>query len=151
LALGSDCFADRAAVIDQEHVHFVAICWGNSGFEKFVGLFGGYFWGDPFEAAGDAVDVGIDGEYGHGEGEEEEAVDGFWADAFELLKIADGVIHVHSPHEFEGDASALGAKLAEDRLDARGLDSGKTGDPNPSFDILHRGVGNRIPRFELPA
>ena len=150
-ALRIDGLAGFAAVVDEEDVHFVAILRRDGGLEEIVGFLGGDFWPDPFQAAGDAVDVRVDGEDGHGEGEEKEAVDSFRADAFELLEVGDGVVGGEALEEFEGDAAALGAYLAEDRLDARGLEAREAGDADPAFHFLDGGVGDFVPGFEAAA
>ena len=107
-----------AAVGDEKDVHFVASVGRNGGFEQRVGFFGGNFRGDPMEAASDAVNVRVDREDGHLEGEEKEAGDGFGADAFEAAEVGCGLVGWEVFEEFEGDSAVVLAELLKDCLDA---------------------------------
>jgi hypothetical protein len=146
-----DRFAGLAAVGDEQDVHFVAVLGGDGGFEKLVGFFGGDCGGDPFEAAGDPMDVRIHRKQRHLKSEEEQTADGLGPDAFELADVGDGVFDGAALEEFERDAAAVGAKVAEDGLDAGGLDVREAGDANPAFDFFDGGVGDGVPGFEAAA
>lgn len=136
---------------DEQDVHLVAVFRGDQGLEKAVGGLGVEAGGDPPEPAGDAVDVGVDGEKGHAEGKEEDAADGLGADAVKAAEAGLGGGRGHAPEELERDAATVGVKLAENRLDARGFEAREASDADGLFELLDGGVGDGLPRGETAA
>jgi hypothetical protein len=111
-------------VVDQEDVGFVAIIGNNQWFEQFGRPLGGRLWRDEAEPNRDAVDVGIDGERRHAEGEQKGAMGGLRPDARESAEVNVRGLFVQILEMLKINLAVIGADLAEDRLNARGLQSG---------------------------
>ena len=81
LAAGPAGVADAAAVADQRDVEVVVAVGGQLRFERIVGLDGVDLRADQAEPLRDAVDVGVDGQGGSPEREEQHAGGGLGSHA----------------------------------------------------------------------
>jgi len=80
-ALGDAGFADLATVGDQEHVHFVAIIFGDEIFHDRMRLVGSRFFFDETQPFRNAMDVRVDRECWHSERKRHYYCSSFWPDA----------------------------------------------------------------------
>ena len=92
------------------------------------------------------MDVGIDRESGHAEGEEQGAVGGLGADALEAAEVVVGGFFVELLQVLEVDLAVIGADLAKDRLDARGLLFREAADSDVTLDFFDWRVRDLVPR-----
>jgi hypothetical protein len=141
-------FAGFSAVFDEQHVEGIALVGFDCVGEQIVRLFECRLGADEAHARGDAVDVGVDGEEGHAEGEEEGAVGGLGAYAGEVAEVGEGVGGQVVLEELEADFSVLLADLFEDGLDARGFGVGEAADADGALELVDGGVGDLVPGFE---
>jgi len=141
--------ADVAAVGDEQDVHLIAVGRPDHLLQEGVRCFRvAGVWDQP-DAYGDAVDVRIDWEDGHAEGEEQDAVGGFRADTFEVHEIVIGPLRGDVLEELEIDFSAVGLDVAEDVLDARGLDAAQAAGADGFFHVVEGRSHDLVPGGEL--
>jgi len=132
-------------VLDQEHVHLVAVFGRDQRFEKFADLLrAGAFAHEP-QSDRDAMDVRVHREHRHPERKQQRAVRGLGPDAGKAAEVFTGGPVLEFFEELEIDLPAVGPDLSEDRLDARRLDATETAYADVALDLLERGIGHLVP------
>ena len=143
------CGIDRAThlppVLDQEHVHLVAVVGRDERLEEFGDLFGsGAFAHEP-QPDRDAMDVRVHREHRHPEGKQQRAVRGLGPDAGKAAEVLIGGPFFELFEELESDFPAVGPDLLEDRLNARRLDATEAAYADVALNFLNRRIGHLVP------
>ena len=115
------CFADAAAVVDEQHVKREPVVGRHDLFQHVVGIIGRCFGTDEPESPGDPVDVRVDGHRRHPKGEREHHGRGLWADARQVLKPGLGLVERHLAKELDIEFAAFIEDGRKYSLDAHRL------------------------------
>ena len=123
----------------------ILVLVGDAGVEVGVSLVPGGRRRPPAEEAGDAVDVGVDGEALAAEAEEEHAAGGLGADAAEGDELAHGVVVAGGEQVIEGVGTVARVRLLQDGEDDAALDGGEPSTLDSSLQPLLTARRDRLP------